>query len=95
MMKGWRWIVGLFSSQYEPIDRPPPLTHHCGETLDSPSLDSARTIQHEADNVLTGFRVRKQIEERQAQRAASDLARQVAAIEIEARRRLHDIEDRP
>lgn len=52
----WGWIVRLFSSQYEPLGHPPPLSGACGPALDAPDMQRVRDIQHDADNVITGVR---------------------------------------
>ena len=70
----WEWIVRLFSSsQPEPLNRPKIDANTCGSTLDSPDMQQVREIQHDADNVISGIRGRRQIEDREARRRLLDI----------------------
>lgn len=52
----WGWVMRMFGSNYEPLERPAPLTGACGGSLDAPDMQPVRDIQHDADNVITGAR---------------------------------------
>jgi hypothetical protein len=55
----WGWLMGLFASRYQPLERPAPLSGHCGMSLNNPDLREVRAIQHDADNVITHVRGRR------------------------------------
>lgn len=60
----WGWVVKLFSSRYEPLEHPPALSGECHASISDPDLDRVHTIQHEADNVITGVRGRRDMRQR-------------------------------
>lgn len=60
----------LFSSRYEPLDPPAPLSGGCGASLSDPDLTHVRDVQHDADNILTSIKGHKQLA---ARRTAADL----------------------
>lgn len=60
----WGWIMRLFESHYDPLDRPPPLSGACDVSIDDPRMAPAREIQHDADNIIAGIRGQRDLARR-------------------------------